>query len=167
MHGLQMILVKLNHDQEMACAKAALDRAVGAEGLKDYAVQKLNLFQDIARSSEAIGAENAVAKYFGIDEWKATVNTFKNQADVGWNLEVKHTPWKEGCLILRDRDRADDVAVLVTGNSPNYYIIGWIPIGMARRPSRQRSDGSYWINPSDLNPIENLNRSIYARNYQA
>jgi hypothetical protein len=162
-----MILVKLSHDQEMACAKAALDRAVGAEGLNDYSVQKLNLFQDIARSSEAIGAENAVAKYFGIDEWKATVNTFKNQADVGWNLEVKHTPWKEGCLILRDRDRADDVAVLVTGNSPNYYIIGWIPIGMARRPSRRRSDGSYWINPSDLNPIENLNRSIYARNYQA
>jgi len=77
-----MILVRLTHDQEMACAKAALERAVGSEGLKDYAVQKLNLFQDIARSSEAIGAENAVAKYFGIDEWKATVNTFKNQADV-------------------------------------------------------------------------------------
>jgi hypothetical protein len=92
---------------------------------------------------------------------------FKNQADVGWNLEVKHTPWKAGCLILRDRDRADDIAVLVTGNSPNYYIIGWIVIGMARRPSRKRGDGSYWINPSDLNPIENLNRSIYARNYQA
>jgi hypothetical protein len=162
-----MIPVKLNHDEEMACARAALDRATGSEGMNDYSVQKLNLFQDIARSGEAIGAENAVAKYFGIDEWKPTVNTFKNQADVGWNLEIKHTPWKNGCLILRDRDRSTDIAVLVTGNSPTYYIIGWIPIGMARRPSRQRSDGSYWINPSDLNPIENLNRSIYARIHSA
>ena len=91
-----MIPIKLNHDEEMMCAKAAFDRAVGAEGLTDYSVQKLNLFQDIARMAESIGAENAVAKYFQIDEWKPTVNTFKNQADVGWNLEVKHTPWKAG-----------------------------------------------------------------------
>ena len=161
-----MILVRLNHDEEMNCAVKALERAKGSEGMNDYSVQKLNLFQDIARNSEALGAENAVAKYFDLP-FEGTVNTFKNQADVSWNLEVKHTPWKNGCLILRDRDRADDVAVLVTGNSPLYYIVGWIPIGMARRPSRQRSDGSYWINPSDLNPIENLNRSIYARNYQA
>jgi hypothetical protein len=42
-----MIPVKLNHDDEMACARAALDRAVGSEGMNDHSVQKLNLFQDI------------------------------------------------------------------------------------------------------------------------
>ena len=163
-----MIPVKLTHDEEMVCAAYALLRAHGAEKMNDYSVQKLNLFQDIARSAESIGAENAVHKYFHRDvPFKPTLNTFKSKADVGWNLEVKHTPWKDGCLILRDRDRAEDVAVLVTGNSPNYYIVGWIPIGMARRPQRKRGDGSYWINPSDLNPIENLNRSIYARSNQA
>jgi hypothetical protein len=163
-----MIPVKLTHDEEMTCAAYALLRAYGSEGMNDYSVQKMNLFQDIARNGEAIGAENAVHKYFHRDiPFKPTVNTFKSKADVGWNLEVKHTPWKDGCLILRDRDRAEDVAVLVTGNSPNYYIVGWIPIGMARRPQRKRSDGSYWINPSDLNPIENLNRSIYAQVSQA
>lgn len=163
-----MIPVKLNHDEEMTCAAYALLRAYESTGLNDYSFQKLNLFQDIARNAEALGAENVVHKYFNPGEpFVPTLNTFKNKADVGWNLEVKHTAWKEGCLILRDRDRAEDVAVLVTGTSPNYYIVGWIPIGMARRPQRKRSDGSYWINPSDLNPIENLNRSIYARNLQA
>ena len=52
-----MIPIKLNHDEEMMCAKVAFDRAVGAEGLTDYSVQKLNLFQDIARMAESIGAE--------------------------------------------------------------------------------------------------------------
>ena len=89
-----MILVRLNHDEEMNCAVKALERAKGSEGMNDYSVQKLNLFQDIARNSEALGAENAVAKYFDLP-FEGTVNTFKNQADVSWNLEVKHTPWKE------------------------------------------------------------------------
>ena len=57
-----MILVRLNHDEEMNCAVKALERAKGSEGMNDYSVQKLNLFQDIARNSEALGAENAVAK---------------------------------------------------------------------------------------------------------
>lgn len=158
-----MILARLTRDEEFEAASIAFERNFSSPGKVDRSVQKVNLHESIARDAEAIGAEMVVAKYFGID-FTPTVNGFKLHADIGANIEVKWTKWKDGNLILTPRDRDSDVAVLVTGQSPDYYICGWTYIRTARRPARQRGDGSYWINQSDLHPIEDLARAVYDKN---
>jgi hypothetical protein len=112
-------------------------------------------------SSEAVGAEIAVAQYFGIPGFQPTVNTFKNEADIGAKIEVKWTKYLNGHLIVTNNDREHDIAVLVTGRSPVYIIAGWIPITMAKKPRYRNQDGSYWIDRPNLFPIEDLKRSIY------
>ena len=156
-----MILARLTRDEEFEAASTAFRRNFDSPGKVDRSVQKVNLHESIARDAEAIGAEMVVAKYFGIVDFEPTVNGFKIHADLGANVEVKWTKWKDGNLILTQRDRDSDVAVLVTGQSPEYYICGWTYIRTARRPARQRGDGSWWINQSDLHPIEDLARAVY------
>ena len=113
------------------------------------------------QQSDALGAEVAVAKYFKQPIDLANLN-YKTKADVGHNIEVKHTKWKDGSLILRDHDRKEDIAILVTGSMPRYFLCGWIPIAVARRPSQKRNDGAWWIGQQDLHPMGNLVRSMYA-----
>lgn len=158
---MPLIPVKITRDDEFQAASVAFRRAFENPEKVDRSFQKLNLHDGIARDAESIGGEIAVAKYFGIKDFEPTCGTFKMHADVAYNIEVKHTKYESGCLILTERDRADDIAVLVVGRSPNYYIAGWGHIGTLRRPSRQRSDMAYWITMDDLHPIENLARSIY------
>jgi hypothetical protein len=156
-----MILARLTRDEEFECASTAFRRNFESPGKLDRSVQKVNLHESIARDAEAIGAELVVAKYFGLKDFEPTVNGFKLHADLGANIEVKWTRWKDGNLILTPRDRDSDVAVLVTGQSPDYYICGWTHVRTARRPARQRGDGSFWINQSDLHPIEDLARASF------
>lgn len=156
-----MILARLTRDEEFEAASTAFRREFESPGKVDRSVQKVNMHESIARNAEAIGAEIAVAKYFGVKDFEPTVNGFKLHADLGANIEVKWTKWKDGNLILTSRDRDSDIAVLVTGQSPDYYICGWTYVKTARRPARQRGDGSYWINQDDLHPIENLARAVY------
>ena len=111
--------------------------------------------------AQSIGAEIAVAKYFGDDNFEPTVDTFKREADVGSQIEVKWTLWQDGHLILNKTDRPQDVAILVVNKAPNYVLAGWIPIAMAKREKYLRGDGSYWIPQTDLQPIENLRSSNY------
>ena len=113
------------------------------------------------RHAEAAGSELAAAKYFDIPNFKLTINTFKKVADVGNRIEIKHTIWKEGHLIIRERDRIDDLAVLVTGKSPNYFIVGWLPISICKSDRFKHKDGSWWISQINLRPMGNLRESIY------
>ena len=123
--------------------------------------KKLNNHERVTEYAESLGAEMVVARYFGLD-YDINVSKGKREADVGKGLEVKWTSYKDGHLLLSDRDRDSDIAVLVTGKSPVYYLAGWIPIKAAKRPTRKRSDGAYWINQSDLNPMADLAKSMYA-----
>ena len=158
-----MIPIKLQRDDEFVAASIAFARAHSSPQKVDRSVQKVNLHDGIARDAEAIGAEIAVSFYFGIKDFEPTVGGFKLHADLGGNVEVKWTKYTESPhLILSDRDRDSDIAILVCGKSPNYYIAGWTKIKDAKRPARKRSDGSYWINKTDLFPIEDLARSVYA-----
>jgi len=112
-----------------------------------------------------LGAEIAAARYFGIEDFVPTVDTFKNEPDIwlgGLGLEVKQTGHKAGHLIVTDDDRDTDVAVLVVGESPTYYVVGWIPVSVAKKPRYKASDGSYWVSQINLQPIENLKRGQYA-----
>jgi hypothetical protein len=156
-----MIPVILDRPSEILAATIGLRRTVENAFKVDQSVQKVNFFESIARDGEAAGAELALAQYFGLDDFELSVNTFKNQADLGSRIECKWTRWQDGHLIIKESDRNQDIAVLVVGQSPTYYVVGWIPIAIARRPQAQRSDGSWWINQSDLHPMENFLRSSY------
>ena len=158
----QMISVRLQRDDEFVCASVAFRRAFDSPNKIDRSFEKLNLHEGIARDAEAIGAEMVVAHYFGIKNFEPTVGGFKLHADLGGNVEIKYTKYKDGHLLISERDRDTDIAILVTGKSPIYWIAGWTTVKNAKRPARKRSDGAYWINQSDLHPIEDLARSVYA-----
>jgi len=165
-----MIRVDLDDESQIAVTIFGLIRALnykeqwqGKWVKRNYQTdkQQINFPQLVDQQSEALGAELAVARYF-----KQPIDLsnlyYKNKADVGHNFEVKHTKWKDGSLILRDHDRKEDIAILVTGSMPKYYLCGWIPIAVARRPSQKRNDGAWWIGQQDLHPMGNLVRSMYA-----
>jgi hypothetical protein len=157
-----MIMQRLQRDDEFVAASIAFRRAFESPNKIDRSIQKVNLHEGIARDAESIGAEMIVAYYFGIKNYEPGVNTFKLHADIGGNIEVKWSSYKDAHLILSDRDRSCDIAILVTGKSPTYYIAGWIPIKNAKVPQRRHKDGSYWINQDDLYPIGDLATSMYA-----
>jgi hypothetical protein len=158
-----MIEVKLTYDEQVAAAKAGFLRGTFMEENVHFHDQSAlgNLHEGILRNAEAASAELAAAKYFEIPNFKLTINTFKRVADVGSRIEIKHTVWKEGHLIIRERDRNEDIAVLVTGKSPRMFIVGWIPIAIAKSDRFKHKDGSWWISQINLRAMGNLKESNY------
>ena len=157
-----MIEVKLTHDEEVAAAKTGLLRETYYETNPNFhdQIARGNLHEAVLRHSEAAGAELAAAKYFQIPNFKLTINTFKSVADVGKRIEIKHSVWKQGHLIIRERDRNEDIAVLVTGKSPNLFIVGWLPVSVAKSDRFKHKDGSWWISQINLRPMGNFKESI-------
>jgi hypothetical protein len=165
-----MIKMVLDNATQVAITKAGLQRAINYipqwEGVTikrnyQHDRERLNFPAFVAQQSEALGAEVAVSQYFRKPIDLENLN-YKLTADVGQNIEVKWTKYKDGSLILTELDRKEDVAILVTGSMPTYWVCGWTPISMARRPSHQRSDGTWWVGQDDLHPMANFHRSIYA-----
>jgi hypothetical protein len=147
-------------EEEFTALAVAYGRAVVLDNPMAGAYQKLSLAKSIARDAEAIGAEMVVARFLGDTNFKATLNTFKNKADCLGIIEVKHTNYRDGHLIIKRSDRNSDLAVLVTGNSPNYEIMGWYPVGLAKAKRFQSSDGSWWVSQLNLEPMESLRSRI-------
>lgn len=123
---------------------------------------KLNNYERVTEYAESLGAEMVVARYFSLD-YDVNVSNGKRNADVGKGIEVKWTSYINGSLIIYPNDRVDDVAVLVVGRSPEYYIVGWLPVKAAmQKQFKNTSQDSWWINQENLNPIGDLVRSTYA-----
>jgi hypothetical protein len=123
---------------------------------------KLNNYERVTEYAESLGAEMVVARYFGLD-YDVNVSNGKRNADVGKGIEVKWTSYINGSLIVYPNDRVDDVAVLVVGRSPEYYIVGWLPVKQAMQKQFKNSQQeSWWVNQDSLNPIGDLVRSSYA-----
>ena len=123
---------------------------------------KLNNYERVTEYAESLGAEMVVARYFGLD-YDVNVSNGKRNADVGKGIEVKWTSYINGSLIIYPNDRVDDVAVLVVGRSPEYYIVGWLPVKQAMQKQFKNSQqDSWWVNQDSLNPIGDLVRSSYA-----
>jgi hypothetical protein len=157
--------VVLDYSQEIQAHHIGLARVADLKGRPDHPGRfnkAISLPEFILENAEAVAAEIAVAQYFGLKDFKPTLNTFKGEADVGSRLEVKWTKYDNGSLIINKTDRDNDVAVLVTGRSPVYMIAGWIPIKMARQPQFfHRGQGNYWISQRDLFPITDLRSSSH------
>ena len=155
-----MVRATITVEEEFTALAVAYSRAVILDNPMAGAYQKLSLAKSIARDAEAIGAEMVVARFLGDTNFKATLNTFKNEADCLGIIEVKHTNYRDGHLIIKRSDRNSDLAVLVTGNSPNYEIMGWYPVGAAKAKRFQSSDGSWWVSQLNLEPMESLRSRI-------
>ena len=151
-----MVKASITVEEEFTALAVAYSRAVVLDNPMAGAYQKLSLAKSIARDAEAIGAEMVVARFLGNTNFKATLNTFKNEADCLGIIEVKHTNYRDGHLIIKRSDRNSDLAVLVTGNSPNYEIMGWYPVGAAKAKRFQSSDGSWWVSQLNLMNLESL-----------
>jgi len=118
----------------------------------------------IAQDAESIGSEWVVAKYFDFP-FEPFEQKGKFKADVGHHFEVRWTKYDIGQLIIHEYDRPSDVAILVTGKSPRYFIAGWIPVAMAQKPRfRSSTQPNWWVTQINLQPIENLRRSTYGNN---
>jgi len=168
LRSLPVNRVVLDYSQEITAHQVGLARVTELKGRPDHPGRfnkAISLHEFILENAEAVAAEMAVAQYFGLRNFMPTLNTFKNQSDVDIEharLEVKWTKYDNGSLIINKTDRDQDVAVLVTGRSPVYYLAGWIPIKMARVPRfHHRLQDNYWITQRDLFPITDLRSSTY------
>lgn len=104
-------------------------------------------------------AECAFSKAFGL-YWGASEGTYKD-ADVGFNIQVRHTIRPDGCLIIRPKDISDPYYyVLVVGSVPNYRIAGYIHGSTKPKPTWRRNPGgageALFIPQSDLLPVEDF-----------
>jgi hypothetical protein len=162
-----MISIILDPSDEQRAADYGYRRTIENDSKQDQSVQKVNLHESIARDSEGVGAEMALAKYIGKSDFEPTVNTFKDEPDIDWNglpIEVKWTKYVAGQLIVHEYDRTTDIAVLVTGKSPHYFIAGWIPVAIAKKPRyRHSKQPNWWVTQINLQPIENLRKSTYGQ----
>lgn len=159
--------VILDRAQEITAHQAALDRArVMDDSYFRLYGQALNYHEMVTQHAESAGAEIAVAEWFGIRGFDPTVNTFKTEADVGTRIEVKHTKWETGSLILQASQvtRPHDVCILVVGKSPRYRLVGWMPTSMAlmAKYKHPRQD-SYWIPQPYLFEMRYLKKSAYGQ----
>ena len=160
-----MIKMTVTEADEWAIHKRASEVIFSQSGVLGHGIQynsKLNNHERCVEYAESLAAEMLVARYFGLD-YDINDNKGKRRADVGQGLEVRWTTYTGGNLIVYPYDRDDDVAVLVVGKSPVYYIVGWLPVAFAKRKrfKNPRQD-SWWVDQGNLNPIENLARSEYA-----
>jgi hypothetical protein len=163
---LPIIRVTLNYEEELEAHRVGFARASELGSTANHSSRddkNLNYHEYIGQLAEAVGSEISVAKYFDITDFKPTVNTFKYQADIGSKIEVKWTKWKDGHLIIRQSDRSEDIAVLVVGKSPEYFLVGWIPIKHAKAIQNwSAANSNWWIKQADLNPMGLFLKSAYA-----
>lgn len=126
---------------------------------------KLNNHERVTEYAESLGAEVVVARYFGLD-YDINKSQGKRNADVGKGLEVKWTSYINGSLIIYPNDRVNDVAVLVCGRSPEYHIVGWLPVKAAmQKQFKNGTQDSWWVNQDSLAPIGDLVKSSYAHTH--
>lgn len=159
-----MIKIKITEADEWAIHNRAAQVVFSLDDLSTVQRYhtKLNNHERVTEYAESLGAEMVVARYFGLD-FDINVSKGKRIADVGKGLEVKWTSYINGSLIVYPNDREEDVAVLVVGRSPDYYIVGWLPMHMAKQKRfKNGTQESWWIGQDSLNPIADLVKSNYA-----
>jgi hypothetical protein len=156
--------IKLTENEMLVCILAAVKithEKGSLHAIHEYD-RPASFMTYMAELAESIGSEWAVAKYFGKKFDPFDLDKGKIRADVGDNFEVRWTKYELGQLIVYEYDRPTDIAILVTGTAPNYYIAGWIPVAIAQKPRyRHTKQPTWWVTQINLQPIENLRKSNY------
>jgi hypothetical protein len=130
----------------------------GATTKKNYALEryKQSFIDFTERQIDAVGAECAVAQYFGLNEYRPQNGMYKNSADVGQNIEVKHSYRLDGNLIITDLDRDGDVAILVIGQCPVFDLIGYMWVADCKNSKYLHHNITGYLVPRPLRPLTNL-----------
>jgi hypothetical protein len=159
--------IKISRKDELTCLKAAISFIENGDETLDNDRRYNNgitFYERVAELAESIASEWVVANHLGFayDPFEAKM---KKKADVGDKFEVKWTKHIAGQLIVHEYDRTSDIAILVTGQTPHYYIAGWIPVSIAQKPRfRHSHQPTWWVSQINLQPIDNLRKSIHGNN---
>jgi hypothetical protein len=160
--------VILDRSQEITAHRVGLERTVirnaDPKDASNFGQSYSNWHELVWQEAESCGAEMAVANFFGDYAYAPQVDNAHDTADVGENIEVKWTKHANGHLILQNRGagRPNDVAILVTGLSPVYILMGWMPVHMAKQAKYKHPyQNNYWVPRSNLFEMQYLKRSNY------
>ena len=160
--------VVLDRSQEITAHRVGLERTIirnaDPSDASNFGQKYSNWHELVWQEAEGAGAEIAVAAYFGDYGFQPKIENVHEGADVGQNIEVKWTKHSNGHLILQSAmlERPNDVAILVTGFSPVYVLLGWMPISMAKQPRYKHTyQDNYWVPRSSLFEMQYLKRSNY------
>ena len=105
--------------------------------------------------------ELAVAKALHIT-WDKSVGTYKKQADLSDNIEVRHRTNPEWQLIVRDNDDDNKIYILSRGMPPSVIeIVGWIYGHMGKKEEYKKDPGgygrpAYFVPDNVLQPMETM-----------
>lgn len=167
MHTMPRVAkVILDRAQEITAHATGLNRVVyfnsSPNDANQYGQKFTNMHDFIAQKAEAAAAEIAVASYFNVIDFTPRIENTYEYADVGLNIQVKHT--KNGTHMILQRgleSRPNDVCILVTGSNP-YLLLGWMPVHMAMVPKYKHPyQDNYWVPRANLFEMQYLKRSNY------
>lgn len=142
--------VKLNNSEVFLAATVGVRRMITSfmsPEMNKVANEKFGWHSDI----EGACAEMAFAKATGM-YWGGTVNTFKLPDVAG--IQIRHTEYDNGHLIVREDDKDDEMFVLVTGKAPHFTVRGCLLGADAKRPEYFRGEGypAWFVPQSALEP---------------
>ena len=159
--------VRISRADELTCLKAAVQFVENGDETLDTDRRyntAITFHERISELAETIASEWVVARHLGFD-YDPFEPKMKKKADVGDKFEVKWTKYTIGQLIVHEYDRTSDIAILVTGSSPHYFIAGWIPVSVAQKPRyRHSQQPNWWVSQINLQPIETLRKALYGNN---
>jgi len=144
-----MTLLKLSDQDQLLAIKAAqvlIERRIGESAIPELKrVKKWRSPEERRRVMVlSCGAEIGVARLLSLP-W-AGVDSFKDMADVGDNIEVRWTA--SDYLILRPTDREGDVCFLVTGGTLNdLRLLGYYPVTKGRVDKYKLENEEVWFIP--------------------
>lgn len=140
-----MIQVKLTPEEFSLAVHIANSRFLEAnlKGLKDVLFDK-SYYDGFAIHLWGCLGELAVSKWMNIP-WKASVNKFKKEADIGTNIEVRHRLNPKHDLIIRNGDDPDRFYFLTTGDAPIINIVGYIQGSAGMVDKHKAAHGGYKI----------------------
>lgn len=110
--------------------------------------------------------ELSVAKALGI-YWSGGVNTFRNEADIAHDVEVRHRSSHSWDLIIRTEDLDKKYYVLSTGDGPGIIVHGYIQGLLAKDVRWVRTYGgkrpAYFVPSDELRDINELRQLLHGK----
>lgn len=117
--------MKLEYAEAIHAGMAGLMRQFrAAERSAENKDNRALIYDELATNVYSALAEALVAKTLG-QYWSGATKD-RSVADVGMNVEVRHTPLNKGGLIFRPSDKESSKYYLVTGIYPKMDIVGWM-----------------------------------------
>ena len=110
---------------------------------KDNLNKKDNWLDELNPHIVGCVGELAVAKVIGVS-WTGDVGTFASKSDLSGNVQVRHRTNPTWQLIVRDKDKDDDLFILSRGMPPSLVeVVGWIQGRDAKNAEWLKDYGNY------------------------